>query len=413
LIGQTVNYAKSVVRDLASEDFSGRGYVNDGLYKSAEYISSEFRKFGLLPFYGDSYYQQFKIDVNTFPATMSVKVNGKQLNPGYDFIVHPASCGLVGEFSVLTIPQSVLSDKEQLIAFLLNTEHDVLYVDMNMRDESSSVDINAVNDNIRYLLFSREVSAKAILLNTDKKLTWSVARFQNAKLVIELSTASKISEVKKVQFNVVNKFQRDYLCNNIVGIIRGCEKPDSLLAITAHYDHLGMMGEKVFFLGANDNASGVAMLLSLAKYYSINPPKYSILFVALAGEEAGLLGAKAFVADPPVKLNKIRFLINFDLAGTGDDGIMVVNGSVFKNEFKAMDGINNEFKLLPNIRARAEACISDHCPFYQKGIPSFYTYTMGGIAAYHDIYDRYETLPFTEFTDYFQLMRLFFDYLQN
>ena len=112
---------------------------------------------------------------------------------------------------------------------------------------------------------------------------------------------------------------------------------------------------------------------------------------------------------PPVKLKKIKFLANFDLAGTGDEGIRVVNGSVYKNKFDLLTRINDENKLLPKIDIRGEACISDHCPFYQQGVPCFFIYTQGGIKAYHDIYDRYEILPFTEFKDYCDLMIKFFD----
>ena len=89
------------------------------------------------------------------------------------------------------------------------------------------------------------------------------------------------------------------------------------------------MGKDVYFPGANDNASGVAMLLNLANYYSKkeNQPKCSIAFIAFAGEEAGLLGSKYFSEHPLIPLNKMKFLVNLDLLGTGDEGMMVVNAT--------------------------------------------------------------------------------------
>jgi aminopeptidase YwaD len=74
-----------------------------------------------------------------------------------------------------------------------------------------------------------------------------------------------------------------------------------------------------------------------------------------------------------------------------------------------MTSINDRNQLLPKVASRGAACNSDHCMFHQKGVPCFYIYTLGGIQAYHDIYDRCETLPLTEFSDYCRLMILFFD----
>ena len=170
-----------------------------------------------------------------------------------------------------------------------------------------------------------------------------------------------------------------------------------------------MMGKKTLFPGANDNASGTAMLLNLARYYSKNPPRISMVFISLGAEELGLLGASYFVEHPLIDLKKIKFLINFDLAGTGNDGIKVVNGSVYNRKFEKLQELNDDFHLLPAVKIRGEACNSDHCIFYQHGVPCFYIYTLGGISAYHDIYDRRETLPLTEFDNYFKLITKFLD----
>jgi hypothetical protein len=106
-------------------------------------------------------------------------------------------------------------------------------------------------------------------------------------------------------------------------------------------------------------------------------------------------------------LKIIKFLINFDLAGTGDECIQVVNGKKYQNKFDLLTSINKERILLPQIKIRGEACNSDHCMFQMKGVPCFYIYTLGGIQAYHDIYDTGETSPLTEFQDYFTLMAEF------
>ncbi|WP_235207325.1 M28 family metallopeptidase [Pedobacter sp. V48] len=179
------------------------------------------------------------------------------------------------------------------------------------------------------------------------------------------------------------------------------------MVITAHYDHLGGMGNKTYFPGANDNASGISFLLSLAKYYAANPQPYTMAFICFAGEEAGLLGSKYFTEHSLLALQKIRFLINVDMVGTGETGITVVNATIHQKEFSLLNQLNDKNKYLKKINSRGKAANSDHYFFTEKNVPAFFIYTTGGINAYHDIYDRPKTLPLTEYQD---LFRLFVDF---
>lgn len=197
--------------------------------------------------------------------------------------------------------------------------------------------------------------------------------------------------------------------SNVTGYIWGKAVTDTFIVFTAHYDHLGMLGRYVIFPGANDNASGTAMLLTLAKYFSRpeNQPNYSIAFIAFAGEEAGLLGSMHYVRNPIIPLKKIKFLVNLDILGTGDEGITVVNATKHPQEFGLLEQLNRENGWLPLVKSRGPAANSDHYPFSEAGVKSFFIYTMGGIKAYHDIYDRPETLPLNKFGDLFQLLIAF------
>jgi Zn-dependent M28 family amino/carboxypeptidase len=164
--------------------------------------------------------------------------------------------------------------------------------------------------------------------------------------------------------------------------------------------------DDIYFPGANDNASGIAMLLSIARYYAAHPAecKYSIAFMAFTGEEMGLFGSKYYNEHPLFPLSKIKFEINMDIMGTGDEGITVVNGTVFKAAFNALVKINDGQHLLKLIKPRGETSNSDHYFFYKNHVSSFFIYTMGGIKAYHDIYDRRETLPLTNFDEVYKLL---------
>ena len=92
------------------------------------------------------------------------------------------------------------------------------------------------------------------------------------------------------------------------------------------------MGEAIFY-GANDNASGIAILIDMASYFKNNPQQYSIVFVAFGGEEAGLLGSLNYVKRPAISLAKTKFVFNMDLMGSGEKGATIINGSVFKDDF--------------------------------------------------------------------------------
>jgi Zn-dependent M28 family amino/carboxypeptidase len=192
-------------------------------------------------------------------------------------------------------------------------------------------------------------------------------------------------------------------------MIKGKEKPDSFLVVTAHYDHLGKMGDFAIFPGANDNASGVAMMLDLAKTFSKKPPKYSVLFIAFAGEEAGLLGSLYYTENPVLPLSKIKFLLNLDLMATGDKGLTAVNGTVHPELFDLLRTCNSIGSYLPVINARGKASNSDHYYFSEKGVPSMFIYLMGDYHQYHDVGDTYEAVTFSKYNEAFLLMKEFLD----
>lgn len=353
---QDLNYARKTISTLTSKKYWGRGYTNNGMGKAADFIESEFKRFGLSPLSGNSYKQFFSFPVNTFPSNMSLKLNGKTLIPGKDFIVHQASKGATASDSLIQ------------------------------------------KDSTTYLSKSGQIA-----ISLQSKLTWSVSQQALDYTIVEVNKNSVSLPPSHIELNITNELVPNFTAANVGAIIKGTTKPDSILVFTAHYDHLGGMGSKTFFPGANDNASGVAMLLDLAKYYAAHPPKYSVAFICFAAEEAGLLGSKYFTENPLIPLKNIRFLWNLDLVGTGETGATVVNATIHAREFALLNKINNEKQLLAKINARGKAANSDHYFFTEKGVPAFFLYTQGGIAAYHDVYDKAETLPLTAYENLFKL----------
>lgn len=400
-VAQEVEYAKEVIVRLCSEPMKGRGYVDNGDKKAADYLAEEYQKSGLKK-YSKSYFQNFTTPVNSFPGKMSLSVDGRLLKPGEDFLIDPGSPGLSGSFAVeMLTAEDLLNDG--WLQKIKKTSSKFVAIASYDKTKFSADQIKRLNEIISFLKYSKENPAKGVLILTTEKLTWSGATELFFKPTFTIKESSITLPIAAVEIAVENKFLRNYQTQNVIGYIEGTSM-DSLLVFTAHYDHLGMMGSGTIFPGANDNASGVSMLLNLVKYFSKNKPTYTTVFIAFAGEEIGLIGSSYFTSHPVFPLGKIKFLINFDLAGTGEEGIQVVNGKTYQQKFDRIKQLNDDGKLLKQIKIRGEACNSDHCMFHDKGVPCFYIYTLGGIQAYHDIYDRAETLPLTEYQDYFALL---------
>jgi len=411
IFSQDIDYAREIIRKLASPEFQGRGYVENGDRVSADFIAREFKTLGLLPGNRKSYFQPFNISVNTLPGRLMVKINNMELRPAREYLVE-SSCPFVeGRFPVTRAARGEISSEAALVSLINKAGDSFILIDNTRKEDESPEQGRKIDEYIRFLKYSAQVKVRGIIIYTREKLTWESSTFQNVRPVIILNKEMDVSGIQSIDLAIDASILPNYETRNVVGLIKGTSDSDSTLVVLAHYDHLGKMGKDTYFPGANDNASGVALMLNLARHYAVNRPKYTMVFIALSGEELGILGAKAFTEDPLIDLSNIKFLVNFDLAGTGDEGIKVVNGSVYKEKFDMLVQINQQHKLLPKIDIRGAACNSDHCLFYQKGVPCFYMYTLGGIQAYHDLDDRFETLPLTEFTDYCKLMVLFFDAL--
>ncbi len=402
---QDITYAHKVVNTLASQEMKGRGYVQNGNGLAANYICDEFKKMGLLA-YSKNYLQAFTTPVNTFPGSMSVKINDIELKPGIDYLIDAESPSIEGTFKIVYIKAEELLKKDLIVSKIKTAKDKLIVIEAYDKNQYSKDENKKITDAIFFLKTFPDNPIAGIILLTKSKLVWDVSAIRYSKPCLIVKVDNLFPAIEKITVNIKSKYIKKFKVQNIIAYVEGKRK-DSLIVLTAHYDHLGMMGKKTIFPGANDNASGVAMLLNLAKYYSKNKPEYTTVFIAFAGEEIGLIGSEYFVNHPMFKLQAIKFLINFDLAGTGDEGIQVVNGSIFKNEYEKLLKINEEQHFLPQVKIRGEACNSDHCPFYKKDVHCFFIYTLGGINAYHDIYDKAETLPFTKFDEYFKLMLAF------
>jgi hypothetical protein len=403
LPAQDLQYARKIVDTLCSEAMNGRGYVNRGDHAAASFIAETFSKAGLKKF-SKTHFQNFTTAVNTFPGKMKLTVNNTyDLVPGSDFLISPGSPGIKGTFGTIKISAPELLQESAWLAKVKAAEGKFIVIENFDKRAFESEQLKKINEVISFLEYNDDNPARGTLIMTNDKLTWSGATTRYTKPSFTINTTAFKEPINEIMVDIDNEFIKKYETQNVIGYLKG-ESNDSILVYTAHYDHLGMMGRGTMFPGANDNASGVAMLLALVQYYVKHPPEYTTVFIAFGSEEIGLVGSAYFTDNPLFPLSKIKFLINFDMAGTGDDGIQVVNGKIYQKKFDLLTQINTERSLVKQIKIRGEACNSDHCMFHRKGVPCFFIYTLGGIQAYHDINDKAQTLPLTDFEDYFQLV---------
>ncbi|MCG8476827.1 MAG: M28 family peptidase [Cytophagales bacterium] len=399
------NYGRRLVDTLAGEAMKGRGYVGGGDSLAARFIAAEFRTLGLLPYKG-SYFHSFEFPVNTFPGKMSVELGGKALVPGVDFLVDPSSRGGEGTFSLVFVEPEDYKLWDRMAARLREAAKGFLVMDEDDWERLSEAERKVKELAVKYLKFSKEPLVEGVIFLSSRKLTWSVSTKEFPRVLITVKKEKVPENLDSVTVHMDQHWKSSHIAQNVLGWVKGKGKSDSVLVVSAHYDHLGKMGAQTVFPGANDNASGVAMLLCLARHFSEYPLEHDLLFAAFAGEEAGLIGASEFSKQEKEILPRIKWLLNLDMNGTGDDGITVVNGSVHQKEFRKMQELNQQ-AMLPSVKPRGEACNSDHCIFHRQGVKSFFIYTRGGIKAYHDIHDRPETLPLTKFDELHRLLVLF------
>ena len=170
---------------------------------------------------------------------------------------------------------------------------------------------------------------------------------------------------------------------NVIGIVRGRDPAlrGQAVVVGAHYDHLGrgILGARdgagAIHNGADDNASGTATLVEIARILSRDPPRRSVVFVAFSGEEEGLLGSAAYVKTPAVPMSRTVAMVNLDMVGRLRENRLLALGVETALEFRALlDSLNVAARF--DLRASGNGNgASDHASFYQAKLPVIHLFT--------------------------------------
>jgi len=401
---QDIKYANYLIDSLSAPAMHGRGYVFQSDLTAAKFIKSELEKNNVLSF-NKNYFQYFELNTNTFPGNMKVLINDNELIPGIDYLIASSSPTIKGDYKVEILDAKIIANKKKYRKFKQkkHSENFILIDTIGLNNPKFKETYDKIKKH-------NILKAKGIITIQDKNLTYVPSPIVNNFPVVEIKRQSLPSKIKNINIDIKSEYLLNYKTQNIVGYIEG--EIDSFIVFSAHYDHIGRMGKNTYFPGANDNASGVAMLLDLAKTLNSRnqKPHYSIAFIFFSGEELGLLGSRYYTQNPVFELDKIKVLLNLDMVGSGDKGITIVNGKVFTSEFDKLKNINDQQKYLPEVKSRGAAANSDHYFFYEKGVKSFFIYTRGEYKEYHNINDKYENLPLNKFEE---LEKLLLDFIEK
>ena len=402
---QDMVHYKRVVKELASAKFQGRGYAKGGANKAGKFLEKEYRKAGV----DEITTQPFTLDVQTFAGKMEARgmmADGrwKKLVPGVDFSMREYSPGVKGEFPVYHV-DTLNFDADKLFADLAKPEYQNCLVACEFwftykhSQVFSRLQKNgeAPNAGLIYtwpspIKFFKAYASRVV----DKPIIWV--------------TPEAIEGVKRVQLNVDAKFLKDYECFNVISKIEG-ERHDSCYVFTAHYDHIGNLGKKVFYAGANDNASGSACILTLAAYYAQNRPKYDMYFLALSGEDTNLNGSKCYVKNPIVPLSQIKYLFNIDMIGDNSPIQYCEVSDEGMKAFPLFEKINAEKQYFKTLNRGKLAANSDHYPFAMEHVPCIFFENENGDAFqyYHTIFDNWQHAVFDSYEPVFKLVRDFIE----
>jgi aminopeptidase YwaD len=405
LFAQDVMYARACIKTLCSEEFLGRGYVQNGDKIAANFIRQEFTKHKVLPL-GEKYFQTLGFPVIYYPNEVSISLDDKHVFAGNDYIINPGCPSIKGSYKVLVIDSTMVDNVSEFNKIkALNLKNYFLVLD-DLKGKNFKHPERAEQ------FLKNTLQAKGLIYKNNSSLVWSLSMEFAPYPILYFKTGTFPNLVLKMDIRI-DAAHKVHGTQNVLGYIKGSVQPDSFMVFTAHYDHLGKMGYDAVFPGANDNASGVAMMLDMAKYYAKNPPPYSVAFIAFAGEEIGLVGSYYFVENPLIPLDKISLLINMDLMSTGDEGLTAVNATEFPFLFEQLKLSNIAGQYLPDIAARGKSANSDHHYFTEAGVPSFFFYLRGNYHHYHDVDDTYEAITMSKYNEAFKLIVDFADWRMN
>ena len=408
--------ALEVVKTLASREFQGRKSGLEGGRIAEEWMAGRLAALGLEQPDGHTYFHEFKASVTQEGPGALLRIGDEERTFLEDYVTliysgrgkaeaevvfvgygihapgkgHDDYAGIdVNGKIVLAVrgrPERSVFDEERYIGYKSSTAADRGAVGFLLCEGDNAVPGTIQEKYHRPALpavwLSRS-AADAILIAAGKgDLALRVARLKKGR-------HESFPLGVRARLEIDARLLKDRPLRNVVGIWPG--ETDEYVVLGAHLDHVGVDAVGNVYHGADDNASGSAMLHEVARAIVKSGKRFrrSLLFVWFAGEEQGLIGSRAFVKKPPVPLQKIAVMLNTDMVGQGKPVIAVGGAEVYPRDFAmlgdfAVEGIETElFRAASN---------SDHYPFQASGVPAFFVHTKGPHPNYHQPADDWKNI---------------------
>ncbi len=412
----TANDLRADVSFLASDTLQGRGTPSPGLDVAAEFIASEFRRAGLDPAGDDGYFQTAlfeSVTPNFDGLKLTVETGGQTLQ------ADTASVGLIDAAAAdLSRAAAVKAPLEASALDALSREQirgKVLIVDASAGGFSLLRRIPALAAKLQPAAVivlragSQGMSASARLREVSAKSVPILAVWDSG-IRIALAAAAPGPLDGAVSLHVAAPGAVPVKLKNVVGVLPGSNPSlaQSYVLVTAHYDHLGVRGTGPgdhIYNGANDDASGTASVIEIAKTLAALPrrPMRSIVFVALFGEELGLVGSRYYASHPIFPLARTVADLNLEQMGRTDDvtgprvGLVNVTGFDYTNLTGDLKRAGEAFNIaVVKDEASSDAFFarSDNQAFADAGIPS-HTLSVGYIFPdYHKPGDEWPKIDY-------------------
>lgn len=390
------------LRFLASDELAGRRTGETGNNLAARYIASYFQAYGIQPIEGnDGYFQTFALQRTSAPAEVSLKWGKSNLEYKKDFVViDGGSIALKKAQSVFVGYGTTEADYESK-----DVEGKVLVALVGLPNNTSVSSFGEAR-NIKQA-FAKSKGALAIIELYNGPFPWGViVRFMGGSRVsmVQPGTITETAiphlylkdtdpsyaqafsggKAPKVSLNSTGiDINQDMRTQNVAGWVEGTdpELKNEYILLSAHYDHVGTgknggqkyTAEDSIFNGARDNGIGTIALLAAAKSLGQVKPKRSVIFLALTGEEMGLLGSRYYVENPLIPLEKTVFNLNTDNGGYNDTSAVSIMGFHRVGAEKEMEQAAQQFGFKVIADPAPEQNLfdrSDNVSFAKVGIPA-------------------------------------------
>jgi len=398
----TLTNLQNHIHFLADDRLEGRRAGTKGEELAMDYISDQFKQIGLRPKGTEGYYQNF--DIN----------EGKQVNPETHFVINDKELKLNEDYFPFVYSPDITI--EALPAIALQEPGLPWFIDLkDAMDENASNPHFDLPDYIHRQAIDLQKKGAAALIFYNNSAKDDELKFEGKDkaektgipvIYVTKSAAKKYLNDASASVDMKLKVsigEKKRIGHNVIGYID--EGAPNTIVLGAHFDHLGygedgssMLRTKEHLIhnGADDNASGTAALIELARLLKNSKlDKNNYLFIAFSGEELGLFGSKYFVENPTLSLSNINYMINMDMVGRLNDSsrVLTIGGYGTSPEWSSL--INTKTKKSPFVIKLDSSGTgpSDHTSFYRKDIPVLFFFT-GLHADYHKPTDDFDKINY-------------------